>query len=174
MWNNSDFIAPKDFIFYASKLGVNKRILQLSIGNHEMFIRRRRPDTIEVQQMKAQARDERLQRQMERYGTEDLLQHTAHVIVIAWDKVRTPSPCVCACVLRRDRLEMEKRRRATIEREKADMEREKKELMMRLFQFEETTKRAEKGETLHRNPCSPPYMLVNSEHFYCDGHQFFF
>lgn len=103
--------------------------------------------------MKAQARDERLQRQMERYGTAYLLQQMAHVVVIAWDKVKPSSPCVC--VLRRDRLEMEKRRRAAIEREKADMEREKKELMMRLNQFEETTKRAERGETLHRNPCSP-------------------
>lgn len=72
--------------------------------------------------------------------------------------------CVC-----RDRLEMEKRRRATIEREKADMEKEKKELMMRLYQFEETTKRAERGETLHPNPCSPRYTLVNAEHFKCDG-----
>lgn len=111
--------------------------------------------------MKAQARDERLQRQMERYGTADLLQQMAHVVVIAWDKVKPSSPCV----LRRDRLEMEKRRRATIEREKVDMEREKKELMMRLYQFEETTKRAERGETLYRNPCSPCSTLVNTEHF---------
>lgn len=48
----------------------------------------------------------------------------------------------------RDQLENEKRRRATIEKEKADMEREKRELMTKLCQYEETTKRAERGETL--------------------------
>ena len=29
------------------------------MGNHELYMRRRKPDTIEVQQMKAQARDEK-------------------------------------------------------------------------------------------------------------------
>lgn len=36
------------------------------MGNHELFMRRRKPDSIEVQQMKAQARDERGARQAER------------------------------------------------------------------------------------------------------------
>jgi hypothetical protein len=35
------------------------------MGNHELFMRRRKPDTIEVQQMKQQAKEERIQRQME-------------------------------------------------------------------------------------------------------------
>jgi len=55
-----------DFIFYTSKLIINKRILELCMGNHELFMRRRKPDSIEVQQMKAQARDERGARQAER------------------------------------------------------------------------------------------------------------
>lgn len=58
----------KDFIFYAPRLRVNKRILQLCMGNHELYMRRRKPDTIEVQQMKAQANEERLQKKLERYG----------------------------------------------------------------------------------------------------------
>lgn len=29
------------------------------MGNHELYMRRRKPDTIEVQQMKAQAKDEK-------------------------------------------------------------------------------------------------------------------
>lgn len=37
------------------------------MGNHELYMRRRKPDTIEVQQMKAQAREEKHQKQMERY-----------------------------------------------------------------------------------------------------------
>ncbi|KAL3968551.1 C-type lectin domain family 4 member E [Sarotherodon galilaeus] len=99
----------QDFVFYAPRLKVNKGILQLCMGNHELYMRRRKPDTIEVQQMKAQARQERLQKKMER-----------------------------------DQLESEKKRRAAIEREKEDMEREKRELMERLHQFEETTRRAER------------------------------
>ncbi|KAK9534118.1 hypothetical protein VZT92_009187 [Zoarces viviparus] len=98
-----------DFLFYAPRLRVNKRILQLCMGNHELYMRRRKPDTIEVQQMKAQAREERLHKKMER-----------------------------------DQLESEKKKRATMEKEKEEMEREKQALMMKLYQFEETTKRAER------------------------------
>ncbi|XP_061843634.1 ezrin a [Nerophis lumbriciformis] len=98
-----------DFIFYAPRLRVNKRILQLCMGNHELYMRRRKTDTIEVQQMKAQAKEERLQKKMER-----------------------------------DQLEGEKKRREAIEKEKEQMEREKQDLMMKLHQYEETTKRAER------------------------------
>lgn len=38
------------------------------------------------------------------------------------------------------------KRRQTIEREKENVEREKQELMSRLYQYEETTKRTERGE----------------------------
>ncbi|XP_012681700.2 ezrin a [Clupea harengus] len=55
-----------DFVFYAIRLRVNKRVLQLCIGNHELYMQRRKPDSIEVQQMKAQAREEKHQKQMER------------------------------------------------------------------------------------------------------------
>ncbi|XP_019961209.1 ezrin a [Paralichthys olivaceus] len=98
-----------DFIFYAPRLQVNKRILQLCMGNHELYMRRRKPDSIEVQQMKAQAKEERLQKKIEK-----------------------------------DQLESEKRRREAIEREKELMEKEKRDLMRKLYEFEETTKRAER------------------------------
>ncbi|XP_037078818.1 moesin/ezrin/radixin homolog 1-like isoform X3 [Pollicipes pollicipes] len=55
-----------DFIFFAPRLRINKRILALCMGNHELYMRRRKPDTIEVQQMKAQAKEEKLARQTER------------------------------------------------------------------------------------------------------------
>lgn len=57
----------QDFVFYAPRLRINKRILALCMGNHELYMRRRKPDTIEVQQMKAQAREEKHQKQLERY-----------------------------------------------------------------------------------------------------------
>ena len=49
----------QDFVFYAQRLRINKRILALCMGNHELYMRRRKPDTIEVQQMKSQALEER-------------------------------------------------------------------------------------------------------------------
>ena len=54
------------FQFYSSKSKMNKLILDLCIGNHELFVRRRRPDSMETQQMKAQARDEKFRRQLEK------------------------------------------------------------------------------------------------------------
>uniref|UniRef100_A0A668A6I1 Ezrin b n=1 Tax=Myripristis murdjan TaxID=586833 RepID=A0A668A6I1_9TELE len=106
---NKQLRSSPDFVFYAPRLRINKRILQLCMGNHELYMRRRKPDTIEVQQMKSQAREEKQQRQMERA-----------------------------------QLENEKKKREAIEKEKEQMEREKQELMMRLYQFEEKTKKAEK------------------------------
>nr|XP_023694960.1 radixin-like [Paramormyrops kingsleyae]XP_023694961.1 radixin-like [Paramormyrops kingsleyae]XP_023694962.1 radixin-like [Paramormyrops kingsleyae] len=98
-----------DFVFYAPRVQINKSILALCMGNHELYMRRRKPDTTEVQQMKAQAREEKHQKQMERA-----------------------------------QLENEKKRREAIEKEKEQVERDKKELIVRLQQFEEKTKNAEK------------------------------
>lgn len=98
-----------DFVFFAPRLRINKRILQLCMGNHELYMRRRKPDSIEVQQMKSQAREDKLQKQMER-----------------------------------GQLENEKRKREAMEKEKEQMQQEKQELMMRLFQVEEKTKKAER------------------------------
>ncbi|KAJ6215462.1 hypothetical protein RDWZM_009962 [Blomia tropicalis] len=56
----------RDFVFIAPRLRINKRILALCMGNHELYMRRRKPDTIEVQQMKAQAKEEKVAKQQER------------------------------------------------------------------------------------------------------------
>merc|ERR1712168_594270 len=60
-----DTKAP-NFVFFAPRLRINKRILTLCMGNHELYMRRRKPDTIEVQQMKAQNKEEKLAKQQER------------------------------------------------------------------------------------------------------------
>ncbi|GBP39108.1 hypothetical protein EVAR_27469_1 [Eumeta japonica] len=57
--------AASNFIFFSPK-GMNKLILDLCIGNHDLYMRRRKPDTMEVQQMKAQAKEEKQRRQIER------------------------------------------------------------------------------------------------------------
>lgn len=56
-----------DFVFFAPRVRINKRILALCMGNHELYMRRRKPDTIDVQQMKAQAREEKMAKQQQRY-----------------------------------------------------------------------------------------------------------
>ncbi|BES94399.1 Moesin ezrin radixin [Nesidiocoris tenuis] len=55
-----------DFVFLATRVRINKRILALCMGNHELYMRRRKPDTIDVQQMKAQAREEKQAKQQQR------------------------------------------------------------------------------------------------------------
>lgn len=42
------------------------QILDLCVGNHDLFMRRRKPDTMEIQQMKAQAKEEKQRRQIEK------------------------------------------------------------------------------------------------------------
>ncbi|XP_076042758.1 ezrin/radixin/moesin family protein merlin [Oratosquilla oratoria] len=55
-----------NFVVFSKNSRMNKLILDLSIGNHDLFKRRRKPDTIEVQQMKAAAREEKMRRQVEK------------------------------------------------------------------------------------------------------------
>ncbi|KAF7413577.1 hypothetical protein HZH68_002066 [Vespula germanica] len=55
-----------NFVFFSQKVRMNKLILDLCIGNHDLFMRRRKPDSMEVQQMKAQAKEEKSRRQVER------------------------------------------------------------------------------------------------------------
>lgn len=50
------------------------------------------------------------------------------------------------CLICRAQLENEKKKREAIEKEKEQMEQEKQNLMLRLYQFEEKTKKAERGE----------------------------
>lgn len=41
------------------------QIFQLCIGNHDLFMRRRKVDSIEIQQMKAQAREEKARKKVD-------------------------------------------------------------------------------------------------------------
>uniref|UniRef100_A0A4W4G8I4 FERM domain-containing protein n=1 Tax=Electrophorus electricus TaxID=8005 RepID=A0A4W4G8I4_ELEEL len=95
-----------DFVFYATRLRINKRILQLCMGNHELYMQRRKPDTIEVQQMKAQAYEEKHQKKLERNGIPIPLSRNCFPLLVA---------CVNCTELREQldramRLEEERRR----------------------------------------------------------------
>uniref|UniRef100_A0A5S6QQP4 Moesin/ezrin/radixin homolog 1 n=1 Tax=Trichuris muris TaxID=70415 RepID=A0A5S6QQP4_TRIMR len=48
--------------FTCQNVAVNKVILELCIGSHNLYLRRRQPDTLEVQQMKARAKQDRARR----------------------------------------------------------------------------------------------------------------
>ncbi|XP_055590272.1 moesin/ezrin/radixin homolog 2 isoform X1 [Uranotaenia lowii] len=52
--------------FYSEKARNNKELLDLCVGNHELYMKRRKPDTMEIQQMKAQAKEEKHRRHIER------------------------------------------------------------------------------------------------------------
>lgn len=45
------------------------QILQLCIGNHDLFMRRRKVDSIEIQQMKAQAREEKARKKVDSFSS---------------------------------------------------------------------------------------------------------
>ncbi|WKY00625.1 hypothetical protein Q1695_015000 [Nippostrongylus brasiliensis] len=51
--------------FRAQERTINPSILDLCIGTHNLYLRRRQPDTLEVQQMKALAKEERTRRQQD-------------------------------------------------------------------------------------------------------------
>lgn len=55
-----------DFMFTAPKVRINKLILELCVGNRELYMRRRRTDSMEIQQMKAHAREEKARRLLDR------------------------------------------------------------------------------------------------------------
>lgn len=75
------------------------------------------------------------------------------------------------CLICREKLEKEKKMREAIEKEKEQIEQEKQDLMMRLYQFEEKTKKAEKGEGVAslRDPggLSVAHMSLNPENTKC-------
>ncbi|KAI4888931.1 hypothetical protein NFI96_025069 [Prochilodus magdalenae] len=118
-----------DFVFYAPRLRINKRILQLCMGNHELYMRRRKPDTIEVQQMKAQAREEKQQKQIERAQLEN-------------EKKKRET-------IEREKNQMEREKRDLmmqlyqLEEKTKKAENDLKEQMLRAMRLEQEQKRAE-------------------------------
>ncbi|GLV38458.1 Merlin [Carabus blaptoides fortunei] len=56
----------KNYVYISKKGKINKLIMSLCIGNHDLFIFRRKPDSMEMQQMKAVAKEEKLRRMIHR------------------------------------------------------------------------------------------------------------
>ncbi|XP_056226154.1 radixin-like isoform X2 [Seriola aureovittata] len=126
-----------DFVFYAPRLRINKRILALCMGNHELYMRRRKPDTIEVQQMKAQAREEKHHKQMERAQLENEKKKREHA---EKEKER----------IEREKEELMERLRQ-IEEQTMTAQKELEEQTRRAMELEQERKRArEEAERLER------------------------
>lgn len=76
-WNEIKNISFKNKVFYmrttdkstikfrAQDMSINMSILELCIGTHNLYLRRRQPDLLEVQQMKVQAQEQRIRRMHE-------------------------------------------------------------------------------------------------------------
>ncbi|CAG08148.1 unnamed protein product, partial [Tetraodon nigroviridis] len=114
----------KVFKFNSSRLRANKLILQLCIGNHDLFMRRRRVDSLEVQQMKAQAREERARKQVVNRKT-NVCHHSERPDTAS--SPRTTSPLnmlqMSAVQVERQRLQREKQLREEAERARDKLER---------------------------------------------------
>lgn len=123
-----------DFVFYASRLRINKRILALCMGNHELYMRRRKPDTIEVQQMKAQAMEERQTRLKERQKLEKEK--------IAREKAETERKALEEEIARlKASQEKQAREKREAEEKAAELARKKEELEAETRKQEEETRR---------------------------------
>lgn len=55
----------KPFIFFTSEPRINKLILNLGVGNHSLYVRRRKPDTFEVIQMRSRSQETKKYRQQQ-------------------------------------------------------------------------------------------------------------
>lgn len=68
-----------NFVFISKNVRMNKLILSLCIGNHDLFMHRRKPDSMEMQQMKAAAKEEKQKRliQQNRLAREKQLREQA-------------------------------------------------------------------------------------------------
>ncbi|CAD5122479.1 DgyrCDS10903 [Dimorphilus gyrociliatus] len=52
----------KEYVFFTSKLKINNLIWELCKGNHELYDQRRKPESMEIQQMKTHANEEKARR----------------------------------------------------------------------------------------------------------------
>jgi len=56
----------EDFKFFTKNIRTNRMILQMCVGNHELYTRRHKGDTLVVQALKQQAKEEKKRKQVER------------------------------------------------------------------------------------------------------------
>lgn len=59
----------QDFIFFTPDPKISKLILNLGIGNHALYVKRRKPESTEIIRMKERANEMRKNREAQKYMT---------------------------------------------------------------------------------------------------------
>lgn len=131
-----------DFVFFASRLRINKRILALCMGNHELYMRRRKTDSIEVQQMKAQAKEEKEMKEKERKALQKERQAREIAVKEKNELLERLSKLEEEANHARDALEEQTRLTKDLEERRQNAEEERKKLEQERLAAEEEQKRA--------------------------------
>ncbi|RZB40731.1 moesin/ezrin/radixin -like 1, partial [Asbolus verrucosus] len=58
--------SAQDFIFFTTEPKISKIILNLGIGNHTLYVKRRKPESTEITRMKARAKEMRMNREAQK------------------------------------------------------------------------------------------------------------
>jgi len=131
-----------DFVFFASRLRINKRILALCMGNHELYMRRRKVDSIEVQQMKAQAKEEKLLKEKERQALQKERQAREMAVKEKNELLERLNKLEEEATKARDALEEQTRLTRDLEERRHKAEEERKKLELERIEAEKEQKRA--------------------------------
>lgn len=131
-----------DFVFFASRLRINKRILALCMGNHELYMRRRKTDSIEVQQMKAQAKEEKEMKEKERKALQKERQAREIAVKEKNELLERLSRLEEEANQAREALEEQSKLTKDLEDRRATAEEERKRLEQERITAEEEQKRA--------------------------------
>jgi len=131
-----------DFVFFASRLRINKRILALCMGNHELYMRRRKVDSIEVQQMKAQAKEEKLLKEKERQALQKERQAREMAVKEKNELLERLNKLEEEATKARDALEEQTRLTRDLEERRYKAEEERKKLELERIEAEKEQKRA--------------------------------
>lgn len=131
-----------DFVFFASRLRINKRILALCMGNHELYMRRRKTDSIEVQQMKAQAKEEKEMKEKERKALQKERQAREIAVKEKNELLERLNKLEEEANHARDALEEQTRLTKDLEERRQNAEEERKRLEQERLAAEEEQKRA--------------------------------
>ncbi|KAJ8961737.1 hypothetical protein NQ318_021337 [Aromia moschata] len=138
----------KDFVLFAQSGRMSKYILNLGIGNHSLYVRRRKPDTPEVAKMKEKANEVRKSRhlQKQKYYSEKSLREEAEQREVEYKKQ-----------IQRMKEEMERSQQSLLDAQKTiqklqqqldELQRTKEELETQRNQLREMMDRLEQSKNM--------------------------
>ncbi|KAL1492147.1 hypothetical protein ABEB36_012635 [Hypothenemus hampei] len=140
--------ASKNFIIITTNEKTSKQILNLGIGNHELYVRRRKPDSPEIARMKEKANEVRKTKLVirEKYNSERLAREEAEKRETLYKQQ-----------LEDMRLEMERKQASLLEAERTikrlqeqleDLQKSKEELEAQRLELQEMMERLEASKNM--------------------------